>query len=150
MPFSLPDSFWDRVEQPGSDACWPWRSYLNHSGYGTFAVKQEDGRYRKHLAHRLAYEALVGPITEGLVIDHLCRNRSCCNPKHMEPVTIGENVMRGDTLTARYSKRTHCSKGHELTSENLRRRSGQKGRGRECLTCHNERNRMRRVAKADV
>ena len=66
----------------------------------------------------MAYELFIGPIPDGLTIDHLCRNPNCVNPTHLEPVTMWENLMRGDTLTARKAAQTHCVHGHEFTPEN--------------------------------
>lgn len=71
-------------------ACWTWTGSLNGDGYGKLRV---DGRMS--LAHRVAYETCVGPIEDGLVLDHLCNNRACVRPSHLEPVTQGENLARG-------------------------------------------------------
>lgn len=95
-----------RVEESG---CHQWLASLASPGYGKFSV---DGRY--HLAHRYAYEIANGPIPKGLTIDHLCRNRGCVNPEHMEPVTIGENVLRSPLFIGHVKRaRTHCPRGHE-------------------------------------
>jgi len=83
-------------------------------------------------AHRFAYEALVGPIPEGLKLDHLCRNRACVNPDHTEPVTDRVNTLRGFGPTAMNARATHCSEGHEFTDENTY--LNQSG-SRVCLTC---------------
>lgn len=73
------------------DECWVWCARTNRNGYGRLRVGG-----RELMAHRLAYEALVGPIPEGLVLDHLCRVRLCINPAHLEPVTVRENTLRGE------------------------------------------------------
>lgn len=93
------------------DGCWQWRGCTS-DGYGLISV---DGKDRK--PHRLVYEALVGPVPAGHVIDHLCRNRACCNPLHMEVVTDGENKRRG-VSGANNALKTHCPQGHEYTEHN--------------------------------
>jgi len=91
------------------DGCWEWQAHKVTAGYGGFRI----GVNKHALAHRLAYELLVGPIPNGLVTDHLCRNRACVRPDHLEPVTNLENIKRG----AR-AQMTHCNRGHEFTPEN--------------------------------
>lgn len=81
--------FWTKVKR--GDECWEWQGEILWTGYGRFSVSPKV----KILAHRYAYEATNGAIPEGLVIDHLCRNRRCVNPDHLEPVTRSENVKRG-------------------------------------------------------
>lgn len=134
--------FWEKVAVGDPDECWPWLSYRNRGGYGCWQPRIG----YKVMAHRHAYEDKVGPIPEGLVIDHLCRNRACCNPAHMEPVTIGENVMRGETLSAALARRTECPQGHAYTPENTKRNSGGH---RECRECDKARKRRAyQLAKA--
>ena len=93
---------------------------------------------RTLLTHRAAYEAWVGPIPDGLQLDHLCRVTLCCNPDHLEPVTCRENLLRGDTLTAAEAAQTHCRNGHEFTPTNTYVRPDRAGRTRGCRTCRTE------------
>lgn len=93
------------------DGCWEWTGSLNDAGYGQIYSNKTRKPER---GHRMLYELLVGPIPDGLTLDHLCRNRKCVRPDHLEPVTRGENVRRGaaDRLT------DICRNGHERTQEN--------------------------------
>lgn len=128
--------FWEKVEIEDPDGCWEWKgSITTHSrgGYGVIYLRKVDGVQKTARAHRVAYEMLTGPIPEGLVIDHLCRNRSCVNPAHMEAVTDEENKLRGHAS----ARKTKCIHGHELTAEN----TIHDHRGwRKCRTCQNEHN----------
>lgn len=126
------------IEQ--GDGCWRWLGHLTSSGYGS--IWRGGQHYR---AHRVAYEIFVGPIPEGLVIDHLCRNRGCVNPAHMEPVTPHENWRRGESVTVKHARKTHCKWGHPFDDANTRYRpSG----ARRCRICHgNEKRRYRTTQK---
>jgi hypothetical protein len=112
--------------------CWEWTGSLRE-GYGRVYL----GRNRLGQAHRVVYEALVGPIPEGMDLDHLCRNPCCVNPAHLEPVTRRENLIRGDTHIARNVKKTHCPKGHPYSGDNLYIYQG-KEFGRQCQICRRE------------
>jgi hypothetical protein len=119
--------FWDKVLL--GNGCWEWTGAHLKDGYSRFKV---DGR--TVLAHRCAYELAVGPIPDGLTLDHLCRNRGCVNPAHLEPVTQRENTMRSPVAAAALNvAKTHCINGHAFVGENLRLRI--RG-GRDCRICH--------------
>lgn len=96
-----------------TDTCWLWAASCRPNGYGQFW----DGE-RLVSAHRFSYEAYVGPIPEGLTIDHLCRVRRCVNPAHLEAVTRAENARRSDSPPALNARKIHCVHGHEFTEEN--------------------------------
>lgn len=101
--------FLTKYKQVGD--CWVWVGHLTKDGYGNFRMKN----YYK--AHRVSYTMFVGEIPTGLQIDHLCRNRACVNPKHLEPVTQRQNIDRGMSGVPGRSK-THCKNGHEYTLAN--------------------------------
>ena len=113
--------FWFKVNRHGPfpvgaphlGQCWLWTAALNSRGYGSFA----NGKGGSMPAHRFAYELFVGPIPDGLTIDHLCRIRSCVRPTHLEAVTNLENVMRGESFSVFNSRKTHCLNGHPLTPD---------------------------------
>lgn len=130
--------FWKRVEK--TDTCWIWLGYTT-TGYGRF-LKTVDGKRRWILAHRYVYELLVGQIPEGLSLDHLCMNPLCVNPAHLEPVSIGENILRGFNSAAMNARKTRCRNGHAFTADNLLPSGVRKGQ-RICMLCAREYQRAR-------
>ena len=102
--------FWKRVEKVGD--CWLWVG-SNSLGYGKFFFK---GSMR--WAHRWSYERFVAPIGKGLQIDHLCRNRLCVNPEHLEPVTQRINLRRGEGFIGKNARKEECKRGHLFDPQN--------------------------------
>jgi hypothetical protein len=134
--------FWAKVDKhgpvseyrPDLGPCWLWTGAgsTGRDGYGRYKLGD-------HLlqAHRIAYQWLVGPIPEGLTLDHLCRRPSCVRPDHLEPVTNRENILRGTSNSARNARKTHCHRGHPFDEANTYPHpSG----GRDCRTCRNQAN----------
>ena len=123
-------TFWSKVAVRSADECWPWRLSIGNHGYGQVGWGEPDGKHRMVLTHRLAYELTVGPIPGDLTIDHLCRNRRCCNPSHPRLLTNVENArLNGNAV------KTHCKRGQEFTPENTR--TNDRGH-RWCKTCAKE------------
>lgn len=101
--------------QLNSNGCWDWLGYKNKRiRYGQLTYDKKN-----HSVHVVSYELFKGKKPVNTHIDHLCRNRSCLNPDHLECVTPRENILRGDGLASINSKKTHCLKGHEYSGENL-------------------------------
>lgn len=132
--------FWSKVEK--TETCWLWLPPTNHAGYGIFWPTNK----KRFMAHRWAYETFVGPVPEGLDLDHLCRVRQCVNPAHLEPVTRRENTLRGNSPSVVIRRRGTCDRGHELTADNLANAGNGKVTCRKCHNAWRRRTREKRTA----
>lgn len=99
-----------RVDKTKS--CWNWIGSVSHYGYGTYGN-------RNLMAHRVVYHLLVGDLKQENTLDHLCKNKRCVNPKHLEQVSIRENVLRSDNPNAINARKTYCMREHPLSGDNL-------------------------------
>lgn len=123
---------WLQRTTHNSNGCWIWGGAVQSNGYGRVSSNS-----KMLLAHRAIYEALVGVIPDGMVIDHICRTRACVNPEHLEVVTQMENVMRSEiTVASMNSKKDFCINGHPFTFANTFKRKDRQTR--ECRTCRND------------
>ena len=138
----------DRIQSKvahSPSGCWEWTGAVDLHGYGYLTIGSRlDGTRRKAKAHRVAYEALVGPVPEGLDLDHLCRNRGCVNPEHLEPVTRRENLRRGLGLIGEQLGRDCCAHGHPYSSANTYLSKG----ARVCRRCKADQQARRRQRRA--
>ncbi|KKK60652.1 hypothetical protein LCGC14_3022220 [marine sediment metagenome] len=125
--------FWHYAKRGAKTDCWPWTGHRHsRDSYGRFRVANGPYKRRWVQAHRFSYELAYGPIPSHLVPDHLCRNRPCVNPGHIELVSVRENILRGDGLAARHARQSHCKRNHPFNTENTYVTPD--GR-RQCRTC---------------
>lgn len=127
----LPIRFWASFTEGKATACWMWEKAYNVHGYARYFRKD-----RYYAAHRLMYEAFFGKkIEAGMHIDHLCRNRGCVNPHHLEKVTARTNILRGIGVAAFNARKTHCKNGHEMRGDNVRIYKKRESTTRLCVAC---------------
>jgi hypothetical protein len=138
------ERFHKKYEVDPDTGCWVWTGAKSHGGYGKLCAGGV-GNYMG--AHRWAYIHLVGPIPDGLHLDHLCRNPPCVNPAHLEPVTCRENLLRGVGPSAQHAAKTHCPQGHAYDEANtyVKPRTGI----RVCRACNRQRDRERASRRRD-
>jgi len=139
----LPPRLAAKIGPLTANGCIPWMA-AKTNGYG---VVQYAGTLRR--AHRVIYELTRGAIEPGKELDHLCRNRACINPDHMDPVRQAENNRRSNSRSAQHARQTHCLRGHEFTPENTYTRSRGHKTERFCRACSRMRDagRYRRTKK---
>ena len=137
---SLPDYFWSHVAK--TDSCWDWTGATS-GGYGVSYLNSKKG-----YAHRISYQDAKGAIPVELELDHLCRNRACVNPDHLEAVTRRVNTRRGESPSALSARKTHCPQGHPYDEANTHYSPRRQGRtiARTCKICQLE-SRRRHNAK---
>lgn len=132
-------SFWEKIDKVSTAPCWKWLGLHHPKGYARTGSKMLGTR----IAHRVTYLIMRGEIPKGLELDHLCRNRGCVNPDHLEAVTHEVNVQRGisgEVARARQKGKTHCKWGHPYSQENtIIKKTGARG----CHTCTLTRQRLR-------
>lgn len=137
-PTTLRDRFFAKVRVDES-GCWLWQGHAFPNGYGAIRMAPD-----RRLAHRVAYELLVGTLPDGLVIDHLCRVRNCVNPAHLEAVTQGENVRRGVLADGRKIGGPVCKRGHLYDAANTYVAADG---SRSCRACAAQQARARRLKR---
>jgi hypothetical protein len=116
--------------------CWIWAGHITKAGYGVY-TKKVNGK--RSVAHRVVYEEIMGPIPEGMTLDHRCRTRACVNPAHLEPVSMRTNVIRGTGPTAKNLRKESCKNGHPFTPANTWMYEGR----RYCRECRRQADRLR-------
>lgn len=141
LPRSMFNRFWEKVDERSEDDCWAF-SDLNHAGYGRLWFRSPSSQQACVLAHVFSYEIHVGPVPEGLELDHTCRNRACVNPTHLEPVTHAENMRRGQAPSMLLRHANRCAQGHDLSEpDNYFFYRGVKN----CKVCNRRRDRQSRL-----
>jgi hypothetical protein len=142
MPFSV-ENLSQRIKNKiviAPNGCWNWLAGKSDQGYGRLHLKG----FSTRVAHRIIYELLKRRIPKNLTLDHLCRNRACVNPEHLEPVSLELNLLRGDGVGARNKAKTHCKYGHKFSLRNIYRWRGK----RWCRQCGKRRQLAYKIQKS--
>jgi hypothetical protein len=116
-------NFWQMVSVAPKDGCWNWEGYISPSGYGQFSIMQ-----KSYKAHRVALVINGVKLIDGYTVDHVCRNRRCVKPTHLRQISFADNILCGESFSAKNKRKTHCPKGHELVRQGWSNR-------RYCPTC---------------
>lgn len=144
---SAEERFWKYVEK--TDDCWLWRGGTAN-GYGKFLVSWKNRERKQIRAHRWAYQSIVGPIPDGLVLDHTCGIKLCVNPAHLEAVTQRENTLRSPIGSPQVNARkTECKYGHPFSGENLRIHFVRGLQRRSCVICRRAVSRRAKAARKE-
>jgi len=144
------DHIYAAIEYEPNSGCWIYSGCLDRDGYGRATIR-ENGTSRTRIVHRVVYAAHKGKIPEGLVADHKCKVRSCCNPDHIDIVTPGENQRRGDSGKASHERamaRDACAKGHKYEEVGVYWHTDGRRRCAECARAAARRQNERRKAAA--
>lgn len=132
----LKKRFWSNVSATSAEGCWKWNGPISVYGYGRLMESIGNRKTKQLMAHRFAYEQVIGKIEEGMTIDHVCRNKSCVNPAHMEVVTRGENSIRSHSKNMMAMRENCCTKGHKIEKENVIKETRKNGKERfRCKIC---------------
>ncbi len=135
----MPESFFSKINPCPITGCWNWSGSMYPLGYGFYS--------KTGYAHRFSFQKFNGPLIKGLTIDHTCRNRGCCNPRHLDQVSQKTNLLRSPITQASIrASKTHCVNGHPYSGSNLVIHN-KRGRtpARECRICMNDSQRRRRA-----
>ena len=145
------ERFWTYVDKTNIGGCWEWIGALGAGGYGLYHIGNGQRTFPSiAVAHRIAYFLMRGSLPVDLTLDHLCRNRKCVNPDHLEPTSNRENILRGVGATAINAKKQTCPKGHLYTGDNLYVRPPGFRVCRECQRRANQILRQNRRRKGEV
>ena len=129
MSLGLPDKLEKYISPEPNSGCWLWVGGITANGYGNVKLFG-----RQWGVHRLVYSLLIRPAQRHEFVDHRCRVKCCCNPEHLEAVTVRENTLRADGPSALNARKTHCPKGHPLIPANIYAGAGK----RDCAQCRRD------------